>query len=186
METDYFDDLSEIPSLDTWSFQIRLVGDGMPPSLRTVNDIRNAVIAYLASGGQPNSQATSPVEEHDWQRASVIRAEVESILATRLSGSDTIYYLIDYKESQGSLIIDFAVLLVAVGQVVVQYNDFRGGLDRIVDDLRILFSGIRGITVRVSKRFKARQSLIQRRQDLRIDRERVRDQESKSKYGNNS
>jgi hypothetical protein len=186
METDYLYDLSEIPSLDTWSFQIRLIGDGTSPLTRTAGSIRNAVIAYLISGDQPNSQPTPPVEEQDWQRASVIRAEIESILATRLSGPDTIYYLIDYKESQGSLIIDFAVLLVAVGQVVVQYNDFRDGLDRIVDDLRILFSGVRGITARVSKRFKARQSLIRRRKDLRIDRERVSDQESKSKYGNNS
>jgi hypothetical protein len=197
METDYLYDPSEIPSLDTWSFQIRLMSDGTSPPLTTANAIRNAVVSYFESGDQPNSdqpksKANSSGEEQDWQRAAIIRDEIENILATRLSGPDTIYHLIDYKESQGSLIIEFGVLLVALGQVyqvyqgVAQYRDFRDGLDQIVDDLKSLFSGVKGLTVRVSKRFKARQSLIQRRKDLRIDRERVRDQESKSKHGNNS
>jgi hypothetical protein len=173
---------SEFPSLETWFFEVRLMGDRTPNSPKTATAIRNAVIVDLA--GDDVSEPKPP-REQGWQRANLIRSEIENLVATRLSAPETIYYVIDYKESEGSFVISFGVL-AAVYHGVSHYGEFRKGLDRIVDDLRLLFAGVSGVVARVNKRFKARQQLPRKRIEPRINWNEIKDDESNSKDRTNS
>lgn len=146
------------PFIETWNFsckvQFRKRGKKFPPNYSSV---KRALERELLSRDVEES-VSSDIEEAYPSR--IIRSALDDLIADNLDGPECDYYITDYEEREGSLLITFGIL-VAVYHGISSYGSFRSGLDYLKRDIEKLCSSD-DLTTRVSRRFGSRKELTQR------------------------